>query len=103
MPALTSKGELTLTGKDMQAQQKKTLISLGFAKEVPNGIRASYDYANGVLKLNDKVSNAALLDTMLHNIDQQIRSFLTGQQIRVNGGGPAEEELEDPPSEDVET
>ena len=103
MPALTSKGELTLTGKDTQAQQKKTLISLGFAKEVPNGIRASYDYANGVLKLNDKVSNAALLDTMLHNIDQQIRSFLTGQQIRVNGGGPAEEELEDPPSEDVET
>ncbi|MEO0316008.1 MAG: hypothetical protein RI928_2464, partial [Pseudomonadota bacterium] len=80
-----------------------TLISLGFAKEVPNGVQASYDYANGVLKLNGKVSNAALIDTMLQNIDQQIRSFLTGQKIRVNGGGPAEEELEDPPAEEVET
>jgi hypothetical protein len=40
---------------------------------------------------------------MLQNIDQQIRSFLTGQKIRVNGGGPAEEELEDPPAEEVET
>ncbi len=103
IPALTSQGELTLTGKDIPQQQKKTLISLGFAKEVPNGVRASYDYANGVLKLNGKVSNAALIDTMLQNIDQQIRSFLTGQKIRVNGGGPAEEELEDPPAEEVET
>jgi hypothetical protein len=103
IPALTSQGELTLTGKDIPPQQKKTLISLGFAKEVPNGVRASYDYANGVLKLNGKVSNAALIDTMLQNIDQQIRSFLTGQKIRVNGGGPAEEELEDPPAEEVET
>jgi hypothetical protein len=103
IPALTSQGELTLTGKDIPQQQKKTLISLGFAKEVPNGVQASYDYANGVLKLNGKVSNAALIDTMLQNIDQQIRSFLTGQKIRVNGGGPAEEELEDPPAEEVET
>ena len=103
MPVLSSQGELTLTGKNIKQQQKNTLISLGFAKEVPNGVQASYDYANGVLKLNGKVSNAALLDTMLHNMDQQIRGFLTGQQIRVNGGGPAEQELEEPSAQELET
>ena len=103
MPVLSSQGELTLTGKNIKQQQKNTLISLGFAKEVPNGVQASYDYANGVLKLNGKVSNAALLDTMLHNMDQQIRGFLTGQQIRVNGGGPGEQELEEPSAQELET
>jgi uncharacterized protein YdgA (DUF945 family) len=96
MPVLSSQGALTLTGKNIKQLQKNTLISLGFAKEVPNGVQASYDYANGVLKLNGKVSNAALLDTMLQNMDQQIRGFLTGQTIRSTGGGPAEEEIEDP-------
>jgi uncharacterized protein YdgA (DUF945 family) len=103
MPVLSSQGELTLTGKNIKQQQKNTLISLGFAKEVPNGVQASYDFANGVLKLNGKVSNAALLDTMLHNMDQQIRGFLTGQQIRGNGGGPAEQELEEPSAQELET
>jgi uncharacterized protein YdgA (DUF945 family) len=103
MPVLSSQGALTLTGKNIKQQQKNTLISLGFAKEVPNGVQASYDYANGVLKLNGKVSNAALLDTMLQNMDQQIRGFLTGQQIRANGGGPEQQELEEPSAQDLET
>jgi hypothetical protein len=59
-------------------------------------VRASYEFANGVLKVNGKVSNAVLLDAALQNMDQQIRGFLTGQTIRSTGGGPAEEEIEDP-------
>ena len=102
MPVLTSQGELTLTGKDIKPQQKKTLISMGIATATPDGVRASYEFANGVLKVNGKVSNAVLLDTALQNMDQQIRGFLTGQTIRSNGGGPAEEELEDP-SPELET
>ena len=103
MPVLSSQGALTLTGKNIKQQQKNTLISLGFAKEVPNGVHVSYDYANGVLKLNGKVSNTALLDTMLHNMDQQIRGFLTGQQPRGNGGGPGQQEFEEPSTQELET
>lgn len=103
MPVLTSRGELTLTGKDLKPQQKKTLIALGFAAETADGVRASYEFANGILKVNGKVSNAALLDTALQNLDQQIRSFLTGQQIRSNGGGPAEEDLDEPSAIELET
>lgn len=102
MSVLSSQGELTLTGKDINPQQRKTLISLGFATATPEGIRASYEFANGTLKVNGKVNNAALIDTALQNLDQQIRSFLTGQNIRSNGGGPAEEEIEDP-SPELET
>jgi len=99
MSVLSSEGELTLTGKDIKPQQKKTLISLGFAIATPDGVRASYDFANGILKVNGRVSDAVLVDTALQNMDQQIRSFLTGQDIRSNGGGPAEEEIEEPSSE----
>ena len=102
MSVLSSQGELTLKGKDINPQQKNTLISLGFATATPEGIRATYEFANGVLKVNGKVNNAALIDTALQNLDQQIRSFLTGQTIRSNGGGPAEEEIEDP-SPELET
>jgi hypothetical protein len=103
MPVLSSQGALTLTGKNIKQQQKNTLISLWFSKEVPNGVQASYDYANGVLKLNGKASNAALLDTMLQNIDQHIRCFMTGQLIRAFGGGPEQQELEEPSAQDLET
>lgn len=99
MSVLSSQGELTLKGKDLNPQQRKTLISLGFATETPEGVRASYEFSNGILKVNGKVNNAALIDTALQNLDQQIRSFLTGQNIRSNGGGPAEEAIEDPAPE----
>lgn len=101
MPVLSSHGEITLSGKDIQPQQKKTLISLGFATATPDGVRASYDFANGILKVNGKVSNAALLDTMLQNMDQQIRAFLTGQKVPSSGAGTEEQEedLEDPAPE----
>jgi hypothetical protein len=102
IPVLTSQGELSLTGKDIKQIEKKTLISLGFAQEIPNGMRASYDFANGVLKLNGKVSEAALIETMLQTIEQQIRSFLKGEPISGTGNGPTEEEME-APAEALET
>ena len=95
MSVLSSGGDLTLTGKGIKPQQKKTLISLGFATATPDGVRASYEFADGILKVNGRVSDAVLVDTALQNMDQQIRSFLTGQNIRSNGGGPAEEAFEE--------
>ena len=102
MPVLSSQGELSLTGKDIKQIEKKTLISLGFAQEIPDGMRGSYDFANGVLKLNGKVSEAVLIETMLQTVEQQIRSFLKGEPIRSTGDGPAEEKME-APAEALET
>ena len=103
IPVLASQGELSLTGKDIKQIQKKTLISLGFAQEIPGGMRASYHFANGVLKVNGKVSNAALIDTMLQTIEQQILEFLNGQQVRRNGDSPVEGEPEDAAAQALET
>ncbi len=103
MPVLTSQGELSLTGKDIKQIQKKTLISLGFAQEIPDGMRASYQFANGVLKVNGKVSNAALIDTMLQTIEQQILEFLNGQQVRRNGDSPEEGEPAEAAEQALET
>lgn len=102
LSVLASEGNLTLTGKGIKPQQKKTLISLGLAIATPEGVRASYEFANGIFKVNGRVSEAVLVDTALQNVDQQIRSFLTGQNIGSNGGGPAEEAFEEP-SSDLET
>lgn len=96
MSVLTSQGEFELSGKTVQSGQKKTLVTLGIATETPKGIRASYDFSNGILKVNGKLSNAVLLDTTLQNLDQQIRSFLSGQNIQSSGDSPAEEAIEDP-------
>jgi hypothetical protein len=100
---LASQGELSLTGKDIKQIQKKTLISLGFAQEIPGGMRASYHFANGVLKVNGKVSNAALIDTMLQTMEQQILEFLNGQQVRSNGDSPVEGETEEAAAQALET
>jgi uncharacterized protein YdgA (DUF945 family) len=103
IPVLASQGELSLTGKDIKQIQKKTLISLGFAQEIPGGMRASYHFANGVLKVNGKVSNAALIDTMLQTMEQQILEFLNGQQVRSNGDSPVEGETEEAAAQALET
>lgn len=103
IPVLRSQGELSLAGKDIKQLQKKTLIALGFAQEIPNGVRASYDFADGVLKLNGKVSNAALIDAMLHTVEQQIRDLLSGPQIPGNGDSPVEKELEEASPQALDT
>jgi uncharacterized protein YdgA (DUF945 family) len=96
MPVLSSQGELSLTGKDIKQIEKKTLISLGFAQEIPDGMRGSYDFTNGVLKLNGKVSEASLIETLLQTVEQQIRGYLKGEPIRSTGEGPTEEMMEAP-------
>ncbi|MCE2860673.1 MAG: hypothetical protein LW731_12670, partial [Oxalobacteraceae bacterium] len=103
IPVLRSQGELSLAGKDIKQLQKKTLIALGFAQEIPNGVRASYDFADGVLKLNGKASNAALIDAMLHTVEQQIRDLLSGPQIPGKDDGPVEKGLEEASPQALDT
>ena len=59
-------------------------------------MRGSYDFANGVLKLNGKVSEASLIETVLQTVEQQIRGYLKGEPIRSTGEGPTEEMMEAP-------
>ena len=103
MPVLMSQGELSLTGKDIKQIQKKTLVALGFAQEIPDGMRASYDFANGVLKLNGKVSNVPLIETVLQTVEQNIRDFLNGPQIPSKGDSPVEEGLQEASEQALET
>lgn len=100
---LSSQGELSLSGKNIPLQQKNTIIALGLATATPEGMRASYEFAQGILKVNGKLSHAAWLDTLLNHLDEEIRSLLTGQQIRSFGGGTAEEDLDEPSGAAIET
>ena len=80
---LRSQGELKLTGSGVKPDDKKTLVSMGIAQEVPDGVRASFDYASGVLKVNGKVFDATLMETVLKSANAGINQFLTGSGRRV--------------------
>lgn len=88
---LSSKGRFSINGQGINPEQKQTLVSLGYAKETPEGVSASYDYAKGSFKLNGNASNAAMLDAMIERMDQQIRALLIDRPMGgdTEGGGLA--------------
>jgi uncharacterized protein YdgA (DUF945 family) len=77
--ALKSSGELALIGKAITAEEKKTVVAYGIATETPLGVKASFDYANGLLKVNGRIFDATLAEKSLTEIDKSINDFLSGR------------------------
>ncbi len=76
---LKSSGELVVIGKAITADEKKTLVTYGLAAETPLGVKASFDYANGLLKVNGRTFDATLAEKALLEIDKSVNDFLSGK------------------------
>lgn len=74
---LTSRGELSLTGKNVKPEDTKSLVAMGFATPIQDGIKASFDYAAGILKVNGKVFDATLFGNALKGANVAINAMLT--------------------------
>ena len=74
---LTSRGELSLTGKNMKAEDTKSLVTMGFATTIPDGIKSSFDYEAGILKVNGKVFDATLFGNVLKGANVAINGLLS--------------------------
>jgi Flp pilus assembly protein TadD/uncharacterized protein YdgA (DUF945 family) len=75
---LKASGQLTLTGAAVKPEQKDFLLGMGVAEAVPNGLRASFSYADGLLKANGRAFDGGQAQVALAQADRQINSFLAG-------------------------
>ncbi len=73
---LTSSGEVTLKGNAIKAEQREMAVGMGFATEVQGGLKAAFEYADGVLKANGRVFDAGPLQVALSTADRRLNTFL---------------------------
>lgn len=102
---LSSRGELSLTGKNVKAEDTKSLVAMGFATTIPDGIKASFDYEAGILKVNGKVFDATVFGNALKGANVAINAMLSDkveQHVPVVLPQP-EAEMADEPEADPET
>lgn len=90
---LKSSGELVLIGKAISADEKNTLVSFGIAAETPLGVKASFDYASGLLKVNGRALDATLAEKSLSEIDNALNDFLSGKAKTVTPEPVVPEEM----------
>lgn len=79
--ALKSNGSLVLKGKNLDPDSKKTLVSLGFATETPEGLKAEFSYAGAILKVNGKAMDATVMSTVAAGMNDGINAFLSGKPL----------------------
>lgn len=73
---LRSSGELIVKGEAIPAEQKKMVIAMGAAEEIPGAMKASFEYADGMLRANGRVFDAGQVQSSLRNADLAINTFL---------------------------
>ena len=73
---LSSSGEITVKGNAIKAEQRQMAVGMGFATEVPGGVKAAFEYADGVLKANGRVFDAGPLQVALSTADRRLNTFL---------------------------
>lgn len=76
---LKSSGELVLIGKAITADEKKMVVTYGIAAGTPLGVKASFEYASGLLKINGRAFDATLTEKSLSEIEKGINDFLSGR------------------------
>lgn len=76
-----SSGELLLKGDAVSAEQKQMLISIGAAQEVPGGLKASFEYGEGVLRTNGHIFDGSQMHAALSHADGAVNAFLDGPRL----------------------
>ena len=73
---LQSNGELVIKGKLLQPAQMNMAIASGYAQKIPEGLKASYSFSNGKLKVGEQTIEAGLADMFLNQADASIVEFI---------------------------
>lgn len=73
---LKSSGQLTLTGKLVGEEQKQFAINTGLALAEGTGLKASFSYADGLLKVNGRTSDASDVQQKLAYADARLHEAL---------------------------
>ncbi|MBQ0929048.1 DUF945 family protein [Ideonella sp. 4Y16] len=73
---LRSSGRLDVGAGLLTPDQRQTLLAMGMAVEQASGLRASYDYADGLLKVNGRTLDAGGFQQTLAEADTRIAAQL---------------------------
>ena len=73
---LKVKGSLQVEGQILSADQRKTILDVGFAKASPHGLVASLNYADRLLTVNDKDVNSPMVTMMLSELESKLNDWL---------------------------
>ncbi len=73
---LTSSGEITVKGNAINADQRQMAVGMGIATEVPGGLKATFEYADGLFKANGRVFDASAVQVALSTADRRLNTFL---------------------------
>ena len=87
---LGASGELVVKGNVVNAEQRQMAVGMGFATEVQGGLKAAFEYSEGLLKANGRVFDAGALQVALATADRRLNTFL-GVSMPVQeapNGGP---------------
>jgi uncharacterized protein YdgA (DUF945 family) len=79
---LKSQGKLEVEGSFITPDQREMAVATGFAVKQGNALSATYDYAQGLLKVNNRSMDARIFEEMLQQTDQQLRLALDSMQKR---------------------
>jgi hypothetical protein len=73
---LTSSGEITVKGNAINAGQRQMAVGMGIATEVPGGLKATFEFADGLFKANGRVFDASAVQVALSTADRRLNTFL---------------------------
>jgi Tfp pilus assembly protein PilF len=73
---LRSSGKLEIKGSAIPPEQRDMAVATGFAVMEGDTLSASYDYAKGLLKVNNRTMDAGAFEGMLSKADEEVRTAL---------------------------
>ena len=75
---LKSNGRIEVTGTLVPAGQRDMAVNMGFAVAKGTGLTAAFDYANGLLKVNERTHDAGAVLASLRAADEQVQTLVAG-------------------------
>lgn len=91
---LKAQGHLEISSALLPAQQREMVVATGMAVTQGKNLRAGFDYADGLLKLNERSQDASALLAGLNAADAELQTVLAGW-----GQAPAETRMAKAPDE----
>jgi len=73
-----SKGRIEIAGALIPAEQRDMIVSEGLAAAKGTDLTAAFEYAEGLLKINDRTHDASGVLTALQAADQQLQTAVVG-------------------------
>lgn len=76
---LTSSGELTVSGDLLPPMPRQMALASGMVKELPEGLKTSFQFEKGLLKVNGRTFDGAGIQNMLAMLDQGVTALLSDE------------------------